>query len=421
MAKIYYENDANLDLLKGKTIGIIGFGSQGHAHALNLRDSGCDVMVGLYPGSKSWTQAQQSGLRVGTAEEVARDADIIMILVPDQIQAQVYRDSIAPGLKAGKMLMFAHGFNIHFNQIIAPSDVDVTMIAPKAPGHKIREMFVEGIGVPALIAVHQNATENAQQLALAYGRGMGSAKAGILETTFAEETETDLFGEQVVLCGGVTSLVKTAFETLVQAGYQPEIAYFECMHELKLLVDLMHEGGMAYMRYSISDTAEYGDYTRGPRVIDEHVRGNMKSILQNIQSGAFAREWVLENQAGQPSFRALRKQGAEHMIEEVGAQLRSMMPWLGNKSAPSASASAPPAGTGTSAPTAPSAEPTPEPAPEPAAATTDAGPRVGPSTFDESYQTQRSTGGYGPSYQAPPPAEGESGQQSSAPRDWGSG
>jgi hypothetical protein len=281
-------------------------------------------------------------------------------------------------------------------------------------------MFVEGIGVPALIAVHQNATENAQQMALAYGRGMGSAKAGILETTFAEETETDLFGEQVVLCGGVTSLVKTAFETLVQAGYQPEIAYFECMHELKLLVDLMHEGGMAYMRYSISDTAEYGDYTRGPRVIDEHVRGNMKSILQNIQSGAFAREWVLENQAGQPSFRALRKQGAEHMIEEVGAQLRSMMPWLGNKAAPSASASAPPAGSGTSASTEPGVEPTSQPAPEPAAATTDAGPRVGPSTFDESYQTQRSTGGYGPSYQAPPPAEGDSGQQSSAPRDWGS-
>ncbi len=267
MAKMYYENDANLDLIRGKTIGIIGFGSQGHAHALNLRDNGCNVMVGLYPGSKSWQQAQATGLRVGTVEEVARAADIIMILTPDQVQRQVYVDSIEPGLAAGKMLMFAHGFNIHFNQIVPPDDVDVTMIAPKAPGHRMREMFENGVGVPALIAVHQNATENAQQIALAYGRAVGCAKAGIIETTFAEETETDLFGEQTVLCGGVTALVKTAFETLVQAGYQPEIAYFECMHELKLLVDLMHEGGMAYMRYSISDTAEYGDYTRGPRVI----------------------------------------------------------------------------------------------------------------------------------------------------------
>ncbi|MEO8458733.1 MAG: ketol-acid reductoisomerase, partial [Chloroflexota bacterium] len=255
MAKIFYEKDANLELIRGKTIGIIGFGSQGHAHALNLRDSGLNVMIGLYPGSKSWQAAQQSGLRVGTAEEVAREADIIMMLTPDQNQKQIYDESIAPGLRAGKMLMFAHGFNIHYGQIVPPSDVDVTMIAPKAPGHKVREMFVQGIGVPALVAVHQNATENAQALALAYGRGIGSAKAGILETTFEEETETDLFGEQTVLCGGVTSLVKTAFETLVQAGYQPEIAYFECFHELKLLVDMMHEGGMAYMRYSISDTA----------------------------------------------------------------------------------------------------------------------------------------------------------------------
>ena len=247
MAKIFYENDANLDLIRGKTIGIIGFGSQGHAHALNLRDSGCNVMVGLYPGSKSWQQAQATGLRVGTVEEVAREADIIMILTPDQAQRQVYVDSIEPGLAAGKMLMFAHGFNIHFNQIVPPDDVDVTMIAPKAPGHRMREMFENGVGVPALIAVHQNATENAQQIALAYGRAVGCAKAGIIETTFAEETETDLFGEQTVLCGGVTALVKTAFETLVQAGYQPEIAYFECMHELKLLVDLMHEGGMAYI------------------------------------------------------------------------------------------------------------------------------------------------------------------------------
>jgi ketol-acid reductoisomerase len=404
MAKIYYENDANIDLLKGKTIGIIGFGSQGHAHALNLRDSGCDVMVGLYPGSKSWGQAQQSGLRVGTVEEVARDADIIMILVPDQAQAKVYADSIAPGLKAGKMLMFAHGFNIHYNQIIAPSDVDVTMIAPKAPGHKVREMFVEGIGVPALIAVHQNATENAQQIALAYGKGIGSAKAGVLETTFSEETETDLFGEQVVLCGGVTSLVKTAFETLVQAGYQPEIAYFECMHELKLLVDLMHEGGMAYMRYSISDTAEYGDYTRGPRVIDDHVRANMQSILNNIQSGAFAREWVLENQAGRPSFLALRRQGAEHMIEQVGATLRGMMPWLGNKSAPTASQAAPPVGAGTES----------LPAPEPVAAGSVAAEPApsGPTNFDESYKAQTP-------YGAPPPSTQETAPEPPSTSSWG--
>jgi ketol-acid reductoisomerase len=424
MAKIYYENDANLDLLKGKTIGIIGFGSQGHAHALNLRDSGCDVMVGLYPGSKSWTQAQQSGLRVGTVEEVARDADIIMILVPDQVQAKVYADSIAPGLKAGKMLMFAHGFNIHFNQILAPSDVDVTMIAPKAPGHKVREMFVEGIGVPALIAVHQNATENAQQIALAYGRGIGSAKAGIIETTFAEETETDLFGEQVVLCGGVTSLVKTAFETLVQAGYQPEIAYFECMHELKLLVDMMHEGGMAYMRYSISDTAEYGDYTRGPRVIDDHVRANMQSILQNIQSGAFAREWIIENQAGRPSFLAMRRQGAEHMIEQVGASLRGMMPWLGNKSAPSTAPSSPPAGDGTAASSVPEPAPAAPSEPEPAATASaaEAAPAAeatpapaGPTTFDESYRAQSP-------YGAPPPSTQDAGSSEppASASSWGS-
>ncbi len=333
MPKIYYENDANIDLIRNKTIGIIGFGSQGHAHALNLRDNGCNVMVGLYPGSKSWQQAQVAGLRVGTVEEVARDADIIMVLAPDQVQKQIYDESIAPAMRSGKMLMFAHGFNIHYNQIQPPSEVDVTMIAPKAPGHKVRENFVNGIGVPAIIAVHQNASENAKEIALAYGAGIGSAKAGIIETTFEEETETDLFGEQVVLCGGVTALVKTAFETLVQAGYQPEIAYFECMHELKLLVDMMHEGGMAYMRYSISDTAEYGDYTRGPKVIDDHVRQNMKQVLANIRNGSFAREWIIENQAGRPSFYALRKQNADHMIEKVGATLRAMMPWLkpGNK------------------------------------------------------------------------------------------
>ena len=328
MAKIYYENDANLDLLNGKTIGIIGFGSQGHAHALNLRDSGCNVMVGLYPGSKSWSQAQMAGLKVGTVEEVARDADIIMILAPDQVQAQVYKESIEPGLTAGKMLMFAHGFNIHFNQIVAPSDVDVTMIAPKAPGHKVREMFVEGHGTPGIIAVHQNATENAHQIALAYGKGVGCARAGIIETTFEEETETDLFGEQVVLCGGLTALIQAGYETLIEAGYAPEMAYFECLHEVKLIVDLIYEGGIANMRYSISNTAEYGDYTRGPRIITDDTKKEMKRILDDIQSGRFARDWVAECQAGQPSFKAMRRRGAEHNIEEVGAKLRAMMPWI---------------------------------------------------------------------------------------------
>jgi len=356
MAKIYYENDANIELLRGKTIGVVGFGSQGHAHALNLRDSGQDVMIGLYPGSKSWQQAQQAGLRVGSVEEVAKAADILMILAPDQIQKQIYDESIAPVYREagrGKMLMFAHGFNIHFNQIVPPGEVDVTMIAPKAPGHKVREMYVDGAGVPAIIAVHQNASENAKEIALAYGAGIGSAKAGIIETTFEEETETDLFGEQVVLCGGVTALVKTAFETLVQAGYQPEIAYFECMHELKLLVDMMHEGGMAYMRYSISDTAEYGDYTRGPKIIDDHVRQNMKSVLLNIRNGQFAREWIMENQAGRPSFLALRRQNEQHMIETVGAELRGMMPWL-KKGKPAATQAAAPA-AGSTAPAAPAA------------------------------------------------------------------
>jgi len=396
MPRIYYDQDANLDLIKDKTIGIIGYGSQGHAHALNLRDSGCNVMVGLYPGSKSWTQAQTAGLKVGTVEEVARDADIIMILAPDQIQRQVYVESIEPGLRAGKMLMFAHGFNIHFNQIVPPSDVDVTMIAPKAPGHRMREMFVNGVGVPSLIAVHQNATENAHQLALAYGKGIGSAKAGIIETTFEEETETDLFGEQVVLCGGVTALVKTAFEILVQAGYQPEIAYFECMHELKLLVDLMHEGGMSYMRYSISDTAEYGDYSRGPKIIDEHVRQSMKQVLQNIQSGAFAREWILENQAGRPSFLAMRKQNQNHMIEQVGKELRSMMPWL----QPRGSASAQPAAS-------PAPSPSPEPTPPTAGSMQSAYPPPAP-TFP----------GYGSGQTNPPTPGGADGQSTEADRTW---
>jgi len=328
MAKSYYEKDADLALLKDKTIAIIGYGSQGHAHALNLRDSGCNVLVAEYPGGKAWKDAKAAGFTVLEAAKAAEKADIIVMLVPDQLQKLVYYESIEAGMTAGKMLMFAHGFNIHFHQIVPPPNVDVTMIAPKGPGHRVREIFVEGSGVPALVAIHQDHTKKAKGVALAYAKGIGCARAGVLETTFAEETETDLFGEQTVLCGGVTALVKTAFETLVEAGYQPEIAYFECMHELKLIVDLFYEGGMSYMRYSVSDTAEYGDYTRGPRVIDEHVRETMRQILKEVQSGAFAREWILENHAGRPHFLALRKQNAEHQIEQIGKGLRAMMSWL---------------------------------------------------------------------------------------------
>ncbi|HWQ28673.1 MAG TPA: ketol-acid reductoisomerase [Dehalococcoidia bacterium] len=328
MAQIYYDEDADLSLLEGKTVGVIGFGSQGHAHALNLRDSGVNVIVGLYPGSRSWKQAEEAGLRVGSVAEVAQAADIIMMLTPDQVMKEVYETGVEPGLADGKMLMFAHGFSIHFGQIVPPPGVDVTMIAPKGPGHLVRRVYTEGGGVPALLAVHQNATENAKQLALAYARGLGATRAGVLETTFKEETETDLFGEQAVLCGGVTQLVKLGWETLVEAGYQPEIAYFECLHELKLIVDLMYEGGMKYMRYSISDTAEYGDYTRGPRIVDEGVRENMREALREIQEGRFAREWILENLAGRPTFNALRRLNAEHPIEAVGAELRAMMSWL---------------------------------------------------------------------------------------------
>ena len=411
MAKIYYENDANLELIRGKTIGIIGYGSQGHAHALNLRDSGMNVMVGLYPGSKSWQEAQMAGLRVGTVEEVARSADIIMMLAPDQVQKKIYDESIAPSLRAGQMLMFAHGFNIHYNQIVPPSDVDVTMIAPKAPGHKVRENFVAGIGVPAIVAVHQNASENAKEIALAYGRGIGSAKAGIIETTFEEETETDLFGEQAVLCGGVTSLVKTAFETLVQAGYQPEIAYFECFHELKLLVDMMHEGGMAYMRYSISDTAEYGDYTRGPKIIDDHVRQNMQQVLQNIRSGAFAREWIIENQAGRPSFLALRKQNANHMIEKVGAELRAMMPWLkpSKQKTPAPAAPAP----ARPMPMSMQAQPTPMQPTQPAQPVQQAPIEAPPATPPSSMPPTLPVTGFGSMGSNEPPRGNDSGQRPS--------
>jgi ketol-acid reductoisomerase len=328
MAKSYYDKDADLALLQGKTIGIIGYGSQGHAHALNLRDSGCNVIVAELPGTETYKQAIDAGMTVKSAAEVAAVADIIMMLVPDQNQAKVYRDDIAPSMKAGKTLMFAHGFNIHFGQIVPPADVDVSMIAPKGPGHLVRRLYTEGSATPALVAVYQDASGKAKETALAYAKGIGSTRAGVLETTFEEETETDLFGEQCVLCGGVTELVKAGFDTLVEAGYQPEIAYFECMHELKLIVDLMHEGGMSYMRYSISDTAEYGDYTRGPRVIDDCVRETMQEILGEIQDGSFAREWLLENQVGRPHYRALKRQNAEHLIEEVGAELRGMMTWL---------------------------------------------------------------------------------------------
>ncbi|MBC8275395.1 MAG: ketol-acid reductoisomerase [Chloroflexi bacterium] len=328
MAKIYYEKDAKLNLLKGKTIGIIGFGSQGHAHAQNLRDSGCQVIVAEAKGTEGWKYAKQTGFKMADATGVAKKADIIVMLVPDTLQSKVYHESIEKELSAGKMLMFAHGFNIHFGQILPPVDVDVTMIAPKCPGHMLRRLYTEGSGAPALVAIHQDASGKAKDIALAYARGLGCAKAGVLETTFAEETETDLFGEQTVLCGGVTSLVKAAFETLVEAGYQPEIAYFECFHELKLIVDLMYQGGLSYMRYSVSDTAEYGDYTRGPRVIDDLVKDKMRQILAEVQSGSFAREWILENQAGRPVYNALKRMDAEHEIEIVGKKLRDMMPWL---------------------------------------------------------------------------------------------
>ena len=327
-AKIYYDQDADLGLLKGKKIAIIGYGSQGHAHALNLKDSGQDVIVGLYQGSKSWTKAEKDGIKVAPVADAAKAGDIVMILLPDQTQRQVFEESIRKGLGKGKMLMFAQGFNIHFNQVVPPPDVDVTMIAPKAPGHVMRDLFTQGPGVPALIAVQQDVTGKARDVALAYGRGVGCTRAGVIETTFKEETETDLFGEQTTLCGGVSHLIKAAFETLVEAGYQPEVAYFECMHEMKLIVDLFYQGGLAYMRYSVSDTAEYGDYTRGPRVVSEETKKEMKKILGEIQSGQFAREWVLENQANRAGFLAMRRRDADHQIEEVGKRLRSMMSWI---------------------------------------------------------------------------------------------
>jgi ketol-acid reductoisomerase len=327
-ARIYYDQDADLSLLRGKKIAVIGYGSQGHAHALNLKDTGQDVVVGLYKGSKSWAKAEKDGVRVATVAEAAQMADIVMILLPDQVHRSTFEESIRGALTRGKTLMVAHGFSIHFNQVVPPVDVDVSMIAPKAPGHVMRDLFVQGPGVPALLAVQQDVSGKAREVTLAYAKGIGCTRAGVIETTFKEETETDLFGEQTVLCGGVSALVKAGFETLTEAGYQPEIAYFECLHELKLIVDLMYQGGLAYMRYSVSDTAEYGDYTRGPRVVDDEVRAEMRRILREIQSGRFAREWVLENQANRAGFLAMRRVEADHPIEEVGKRLRAMMSWI---------------------------------------------------------------------------------------------
>jgi ketol-acid reductoisomerase len=331
MAKRYYEKDGNLNNLKGRTVAIIGYGSQGHAHALNLRDSGVDVVVGLYSGSKSWEKAAAAGLKVMTTADAAKAANVIMVLVADHIQGDLYNKEIAPHMTAGKTLMFAHGFNIHFKQITPPPNVDISMIAPKAPGHRVRELFTEGVGVPALVAIHQNASGQALDLALAYALALGCLKAGVIETNFREETESDLFGEQCVLCGGVSELIRAGFETLVAAGYAPEIAYFECLHELKLIVDLIQEGGLSYMRYSVSDTAEYGDYTRGPRVVDQHVRSEMKKILTEVQSGEFARQWIEENKTGRKKFLAMREAARTQPIEQVGHELREMMTFLKKK------------------------------------------------------------------------------------------
>lgn len=334
MATLYYDKDADLSLLDGKTIAIIGYGSQGHAHALNARDSGAKVVIGLHEGSKSRAKAEAEGLEVRSVADAAKGADIVMILIHDTIQAQVYTESIAANLKPGAMLMFAHGFNIHFGQITPPASVDVAMVAPKAPGHRVREVFKEGAGTPGLLAVHQDATGNAKAVALAYARAIGCTRAGVIETTFTEETETDLFGEQAVLCGGVTALVKAGFETLVKAGYQPEIAYFEVMHELKLIVDLMYQGGMNYMWYSVSDTAEHGGYTGGERLITEETKGEMHQMLTEIQDGTYARKWIEENKAGRPWFGKQRQLERNLMIEQIGAELRDMMPFLKAKKIP---------------------------------------------------------------------------------------
>lgn len=328
MARMYYDADANLDLLAEKTVAIIGYGSQGHAHALNLKDSGVKVIVGLYPGSKSAAKAEAEGLTVKPVADAAAAADLIMILLPDEVQKSVYKHEIEPHLSEGKVLAFAHGFNIHFAQVVPPQNVDVVMVAPKGPGHLVRRTYEQGEGVPCLFAIYQDASGRARDRAMAYAKGIGGTRAGILETTFREETETDLFGEQVVLCGGLTALIKAGFETLVEAGYQPELAYFECLHEVKLIVDLIVEGGLAKMRDSISNTAEYGDLTRGPRIVTDTTRAEMRQILTEIQTGQFAREFVLENQAGKPGFTAMRRRESEQLIEEVGKDLRAMFSWL---------------------------------------------------------------------------------------------
>ncbi len=331
MANIYYDDDADLDLLKDKKIAIIGYGSQGHAHALNLQDNGMDVRVGLYEGSKSWPIAEANGLTVKTTAEAAEEADIIMILAPDTKQSAIYYDSIAPYLEPGDTLMFGHGFNIRYGQIVPPENVDVSMVAPKAPGHRVREVFVEGVGTPGLVAVHQDPSGHALEQALAYAKGIGCTRAGVIGTTFTEETETDLFGEQAVLCGGVSALVEAGFDTLVEAGYQPEIAYFECLHELKLIVDLMYQGGLSYMRYSVSDTAEHGDYTAGPKIVTDETKEAMRQILADIQSGGYAEGWIDENANDRPWFDGRREEARHTQIEEVGKELRAMMPWLNAK------------------------------------------------------------------------------------------
>lgn len=341
-ATIYYESDGDLDLLKGKKIAIIGYGSQGHAHALNLQESGLDVVVGLYEGSKSWPKAERAGLEVRVAADAVKRAQVSMILLPDHIQPDLYRREIEPNLDSGDTLMFAHGFSIHWKEIEPPASVDVSMIAPKAPGHRVRELFVEGVGVPGLVAVAQDVSGRAREQALAYALGLGCLKAGVIETTFKEETESDLFGEQAVLCGGCSELIRAGFQTLVDAGYQPEIAYFECLHELKLIVDLIYEGGLSYMRYSVSDTAEYGDYTRGPRVVDEATRERMRGLLAEIQSGQFAKEWMAENRAGRAKFLATRREQEDQLVEQVGGKLRAMMPFL-KREKPDSTPMAPPA------------------------------------------------------------------------------
>jgi len=328
MPNRYYEKDGNLSSITNKTVAIIGYGSQGHAHALNLRDSGVNVVIGLYAGSQSAAKAQAAGLKVLSVADAAKAADTTMILVSDHIQGDLYNKEIAPQMTKGKTLMFAHGFNIHFGQIKPPAEIDVSMIAPKAPGHRVRELFTEGVGVPALVAVHQDASGNALGNALAYALALGCLKAGVIETTFKEETESDLFGEQTVLCGGVSELIRAGFETLTEAGYAPEIAYFECLHELKLIVDLIYEGGLGYMRYSISDTAEYGDYTRGPRIVTNQTRQEMRKILSEIQSGQFAREWIDENKTGRHKFLAMREAAQSQPVEQVGRELRKMMTFL---------------------------------------------------------------------------------------------